>query len=109
MAPLRGENRSLVRRGLAALARTTRPGLRALMEAAGVDPARADTDTIGYTLGPRLNAAGRLAHARLALDLLMETDPDRAMQRAVELSDLNQQRQLAHRCRHGACSRPPRR
>jgi single-stranded-DNA-specific exonuclease len=95
VAPLRDENRSLVREGIAALARADRPGLRALLEVAGVDPARVDADTIGYTLGPRLNAAGRLAHAGLALDLLLENDPDRAMQRALELSALNHQRQQA--------------
>ena len=95
VAPLRGENRSLVRRGLRALARTSRPGIRALLEASGVDPSRIDADTIGYALGPRLNAAGRLAHARLALDLLMETDEGRAAERALELTALNQQRQQA--------------
>jgi single-stranded-DNA-specific exonuclease len=95
VAPLRDENRSLVRRGLAALARAERPGIRALLEVSGVDPARVDADTIGYTLGPRLNAAGRLAHARLALDLLLETDSDRAMRQAIELSELNQQRRQA--------------
>jgi single-stranded-DNA-specific exonuclease len=95
MAPLRGENRILVQRGLAALSRTQRPGLTALMEAAGVDPDRADTDTIGYAIGPRLNAAGRLAHARMALDLLMERDPSTAMIRALELTTLNKQRQDA--------------
>ncbi len=95
VAPLRDENRSLVRRGLNALARTSRPGLRALLEASGVDPSRIDSDTIGYALGPRLNAAGRLAHARLALDLLMETDEDKARERALQLTELNQQRQQA--------------
>jgi single-stranded-DNA-specific exonuclease len=95
VAPLRDENRSLVRRGLAVLSRMQRPGLRALLEVAGVDPGGVDVDTIGYTLGPRLNAAGRLAHARLALDLLLETDPDRAMTQALELSALNQRRQQA--------------
>jgi single-stranded-DNA-specific exonuclease len=95
VAPLRDENRTLVRRGLAVFSRTTRPGLRALMEASGVDPERADTESIGYSLGPRLNAAGRLSHARLSLDLLMETDDARAMQRALELTQLNQQRQQA--------------
>ena len=93
VAPLRDENRSLVRRGLDALARTTRPGLRALLEASGVDPSRIDADTIGYALGPRLNAAGRLAHAHLALDLLMETDEARAAERALQLTELNTQRQ----------------
>ena len=95
MAPLRGENRSLVRKGLEAISNTTRPGLQALMEASGVDPAGVDADSIGYSLGPRLNAAGRLAHARLSLDLLMETDVDAARRRAQELTALNKQRQDA--------------
>jgi single-stranded-DNA-specific exonuclease len=95
VAPLRDENRSLVRQGLDAISRAERPGLRALLDCAGVDPDRVDTDTIGYTLGPRLNAAGRLAHARLALDLLLEDDPDGAMPKALELSALNKARQEA--------------
>lgn len=95
MAPLRGENRILVQRGLAALSGTQRPGLAALMEAAGVEQDRVDADSIGYALGPRLNAAGRLAHARMALDLLLEPDPSTAMLRAIELTSLNKQRQDA--------------
>jgi single-stranded-DNA-specific exonuclease len=99
VAPLRDENRSLVRRGLQALAQTSRPGLRALLEASGVSfegrTSRIDADTIGYALGPRLNAAGRLAHAQLALDLLMETAEDKARERALQLTALNQQRQQA--------------
>lgn len=95
MAPLRGENRWLVREGLRVLAKAARPGVRALFEASGVEAAGVTAETIGYTLGPRLNAAGRLAHARLALDLLMEKDPARARERAIELTQLNQQRQQA--------------
>jgi single-stranded-DNA-specific exonuclease len=95
MAPLRGENRFLVQRGLQAIGRTSRPGLRALMEVSGVDPSSLDTDSIGYALGPRLNAAGRLAHARMSLDLLLESDTDAAMHRARELTALNKQRQDA--------------
>jgi single-stranded-DNA-specific exonuclease len=95
MAPLRGENRWLVREGLRSLSRSQRPGIRALLETAGCDPTRVDASTIGYTIGPRLNAAGRLAHARLALDLLMERDETRARERAVQLGALNQQRQQA--------------
>jgi single-stranded-DNA-specific exonuclease len=95
VAPLQNENRSLVRRGLEALGRTERPGLRALMEASGLRDACLDTDCIGYVLGPRLNAAGRLEHARLALDLLLEDDPERAMQQALHLTALNTQRQQA--------------
>jgi len=95
VAPLQNENRTLVRRGLEALERTQRPGLRALLEVSGLTGACLDSDSIGYTLGPRLNAAGRLAHARLALDLLLEEAPDRAMQQALELSRLNSDRQQA--------------
>jgi single-stranded-DNA-specific exonuclease len=95
VAPLQNENRTLVRRGLAALGKTHRPGLRALLETSGLTDASLDTDSIGYVLGPRLNAAGRLAHAKLALDLLLESDPDRAMQMALELSRLNAERQVA--------------
>jgi single-stranded-DNA-specific exonuclease len=65
------------------------------METSGIDPRRVDAEAIGYALGPRLNAAGRLAHARLALDLLLEDDPERAMQQALELTALNKQRQGA--------------
>jgi single-stranded-DNA-specific exonuclease len=92
MAPLRGENRWLVREGLRALSRTQRPGIRALLEAASCDPERVSAETIGYAIGPRLNAAGRLADAGLALDLLLERDEARARELALELSCLNQQR-----------------
>ncbi len=95
MAPLVGENRRLVRDGLRAIARTERPGLRALMEVAAVDPARVDTEAIGFALGPRLNAAGRLAHARLAFDLLTAPDEERARPLAIELDVLNRKRQQA--------------
>lgn len=95
MAPLRGENRWLVREGLRSLAKAARPGVRALLETAGCDPTRVDASTIGYTLGPRLNAAGRLAHAKLALNLLLERDDARARELALELGALNQQRQQA--------------
>ncbi|HVP05829.1 MAG TPA: single-stranded-DNA-specific exonuclease RecJ [Dehalococcoidia bacterium] len=95
MAPLRGENRWLVREGLRSLARAQRPGLRALFEASSCDPAHVTADTIGYVLGPRLNAAGRLAHARLSLDLLLERSEERARELAIRLCDLNAQRQAA--------------
>jgi single-stranded-DNA-specific exonuclease len=95
VAPLQNENRTLVKRGLDALQRTERPGLRALLETSGLTSACLDTDSIGYILGPRLNAAGRLAHARLALDLLIEPDPESAMKMALELSRLNAERQQA--------------
>lgn len=93
MAPLQRENRCLVREGLRALARTERPGLLALMEASGVVPSSVDADTIGYALAPRINAAGRLAHARLAFELLLEREEGLAVERALELAALNQERQ----------------
>ncbi|MEX2158886.1 MAG: single-stranded-DNA-specific exonuclease RecJ [Dehalococcoidia bacterium] len=93
MAPLVDENRRLVREGLVALRRTERPGLRALMEVSGADPARCDTQTLGFSLGPRLNAAGRLAHARIAFDLLVATDEEQARELAQQLDALNKQRQ----------------
>lgn len=95
MAPLTGENRRLVRDGLLALRKTERPGLRALIDVAGCEQKRIDAETLGYTLGPRLNAAGRLAHARLAFDLLMTPEEERAFELAREIDALNKQRQQA--------------
>ena len=92
LVPLRGENRALVREGLAALARTERPGLRALMGAASLDPGAVDERAIGFRLGPRLNAAGRLRRADAALELLLTDDEDRAVEVAEELSLLNAER-----------------
>jgi single-stranded-DNA-specific exonuclease len=95
VAPLTGVNRDLVRRGLKALARGERPGLRALMDAAGIDPSGVTADHIAFALGPRLNAAGRMAHARLALELLTTVDEGRARTLAAELNRLNEARQRA--------------
>jgi single-stranded-DNA-specific exonuclease len=94
IAPLLNENRWLLKRGLERLrSGSERPGLRALMEAAGIEPRQVNTEAIGYGLGPRLNAAGRLRHARLALELLLEADEQEAQQRALELTALNRERQ----------------
>jgi len=93
MAPLRGENRWLVSRGLAALRGTARPGLLALMEVSGLMPGSADAEAIGYVLGPRLNAAGRISNGRLALDLLLCREKAAATRLAEELNALNQERQ----------------
>ena len=92
--PLRGENRRLVRAGLAALARTRRPGLRALLRVAQADPGELDARTIGFRLAPRLNAAGRLARADAALELLLTGDDARAGEIADELDRLNAERRL---------------
>src|SRR5438034_4185280 len=93
VVPLLDENRGLAIAGLRALARTQKPGLRALMRAAGVDPAAVDAGACGFRLGPRINAAGRLGHPRAALQLLLTEDPDEARRLANELEELNRERQ----------------
>jgi single-stranded-DNA-specific exonuclease len=93
VVPLVDENRSLATAGLRSLARTQKPGLHALMRAAGVDPATVDAGACGFRLGPRINAAGRLGHPRSALDLLLTDDADEAKRLANELEELNRERQ----------------
>ncbi|HUZ14784.1 MAG TPA: single-stranded-DNA-specific exonuclease RecJ [Gaiellaceae bacterium] len=93
VVPLVDENRSLAIAGLRALARTTKPGLRALMRAAGVDPASIDAGSVGFRLAPRLNAAGRLGHPRAALELLLTDDENEARRLADSLEELNKERQ----------------
>jgi single-stranded-DNA-specific exonuclease len=93
VVPLVDENRSLAIAGLRALARTTKPGLRALMAAAGADPAVVDAGAVGFRLAPRLNAAGRLGHPREALELLLTGDEGEARRLADSLEELNRERQ----------------
>lgn len=93
MVPLTGENRRLVRRGLAALRRSGRPGVHALLESAGLAGAGLSADGIAFRLAPRLNAAGRLDHAALALELLTTADESRARALAEHLNGLNARRQ----------------
>jgi single-stranded-DNA-specific exonuclease len=92
VVPLLGENRRLVREGLRALARTRKPGLRALMEVARVDPGAVDATAIGFRLAPRINAAGRLHRADAGLELLLTEDPARAKAIAAELDAVNAER-----------------
>lgn len=93
LAPLRGENRALVQRGLAQMRRAPRPGLQALMDITAVSPQRITAWTLGHILGPRLNASGRLTHARYSLKLLMAETPAEARPLARQLNDWNRQRQ----------------
>ena len=95
VAPLTGENRMLVREGLAMLRSTQRLGLRALAAKAGVDLKALDEETIGFAIGPRINAAGRMLHADIALQLLRSRNTDEADAIADELNELNTQRQVA--------------
>ncbi len=91
--PLVGENRAIVKAGLKKLRAAPRPGLAALMELAGVNTARLGANTVGFTLAPRINAAGRLGQVDCAADLVLEDDPVRAYRLAEELCDMNRRRQ----------------
>jgi single-stranded-DNA-specific exonuclease len=93
VVPLVDENRALARAGLRRLAQTRRPGLRALMRVAGVDPAACDEGHVSFRLAPRINAAGRLGRAEKALTLLLSEDADEARRLAEELEELNRERQ----------------
>ena len=92
VAPMLGENRLLTRRGMQILDRTQRPGLQALKAVAGADARPVDTTAIGYFLGPRLNSAGRLASADLALELVRTSEASEAARLAERLNELNLKR-----------------
>lgn len=94
MVPLRGENRIIAAAGLAALPGTPSPGLRALMARSRVRPPLRSSD-IGFRIGPRINAAGRMGDADPALELLLTRDPLRAEQLADELEERNRVRREA--------------
>lgn len=91
VVPLHGENRWIVHLGLRALSRTERPGLRALMaKRRGAAPV--DTETIGFQIAPKINAAGRLDDASLSLQMLMEPEAEPARELAAQLEQLNDER-----------------
>ncbi|MBN1845892.1 MAG: single-stranded-DNA-specific exonuclease RecJ [Sedimentisphaerales bacterium] len=92
VVPLQGENRILAHYGLTGLAASDNPGTRALIEAAGLTGTALNSAHIGFRLAPRLNAAGRLGHARLAVELFTRSTPARARQIAAYLEAQNQQR-----------------
>lgn len=91
LVPLVEENRTLVKRGLVQLQHTKWIGLRSLIEAAGLQPPFTPPD-VGFGLGPRLNAAGRLGTAQDALELLLTEDPGRARALALALDAQNRER-----------------
>lgn len=93
VVPLVDENRALAAAGLRALACTRRPGLQALMRSARVDPATVDAGAVGFRLAPRINAAGRLCRPDIALELVLTEEPEEARRLALELEDLNRERQ----------------
>lgn len=91
--PLHGENRVFVSRGLDALRKTHRPGLAALMKQSGCDPETLTASSVGYSLAPRINAAGRMEQIDLAVELFLTDDPQRGEELAKALCELNRQRQ----------------
>lgn len=93
LAPLVGENRILVRKGLRQMRETTRQGLFSLAAVAEVSLKKVNAGNIGFSLGPRLNAAGRLKEALAAYELLITKDASRAGQLAQELNIQNRDRQ----------------
>lgn len=92
IVPLQDENRILVREGLVQITRGARCGIRALKQVAGITKA-CTSETVGFRLGPRLNAAGRLDHAMTCVRLLTTESEQEAMQIAEQLEQLNRQRQ----------------
>ena len=93
VVPLLGENRILVKEGLAQIARTQNIGLKALIEQAGLAGKPVNADHVGYILAPRLNAVGRLGDPAQALRLLLDGDPRRVRKLAAALENLNRKRQ----------------
>ena len=91
--PLTGENRTFVVHGLQALTEAPRPGIVALMAECGCDSRQVTASTIGYTLAPRINAAGRMGQVEYAIDLFLTRDPAKARDLARSLCTLNRQRQ----------------
>ncbi len=97
VVPLVGENRVIARHGLALLPKTPFVGLRVLMESIGLKNEKLGDYDVGFKLAPRLNAAGRMGHARLAVELLTRADESRAREIALYLDEQNRKRQSTER------------
>lgn len=92
LVPLIGENRILAKEGIKRLQKTNNEGLKAILNVRSANPEEINEYYIGFVIGPCLNSAGRLANAKIAYDLLEETDPVAAEVKAQELSLLNDER-----------------
>jgi single-stranded-DNA-specific exonuclease len=92
LAPMTGESRAIVRAGLEELAASSRAGLRALLARSTLDPAHPTARDLGFSIAPRINAAGRIAEAELALQLLVSNDPEEAARLADELDAVHVRR-----------------
>jgi single-stranded-DNA-specific exonuclease len=97
VVPLVDENRVIARWGLTGLRRTSLTGLRALLEASELTGKNIDAYKVGFILGPRLNACGRMGHASEAVEMLTRADDERAMAIARQLNQLNKERQDTER------------
>jgi single-stranded-DNA-specific exonuclease len=97
VVPLVGENRVIARFGLTGLAASKQPGIAALIDAANLRSEKLDAYHVGFWLAPRINAAGRMGHARLAVELFTRADAARAREIAAYLEDQNKQRQTIER------------
>ncbi|MEY4723466.1 MAG: hypothetical protein RLZZ324_979 [Candidatus Parcubacteria bacterium] len=91
--PLVGENRTLEKFGLMVLNKTKRIGLRALCVEAGLEFGGMDTTSVGFSIGPRINAASRMEHAEIAFNCLMAETPEEAKELAARLNQVNRDRQ----------------
>lgn len=92
LVDLQGENRIMAAQGLKQLRKRQRPGILALMRAADIHQAPQTIRDISFTLGPRINAAGRMDHAQKVVDLLMEKSESRAVEVAREIEEMNRNR-----------------
>ncbi len=97
VVPLVGENRVIARYGLSMVKRSSLVGLRALVRAAGLDGEDIDAEKVGFRIAPRLNACGRMGHAREAIELLTTTDEKKARRIAEDLTVLNDDRRRVER------------
>ncbi|KYD10906.1 single-stranded-DNA-specific exonuclease RecJ [Heyndrickxia sporothermodurans] len=93
LVPLRGENRLIVKQGLKKISQTERPGLHALFEITNTKQSDINEETIGFVIGPRLNAAGRLDSADPAVELLLSNERQAALNIAKEIDEMNKERQ----------------
>jgi single-stranded-DNA-specific exonuclease len=93
LVPLKDENRAIAKAGIQKLMLTNNLGLKALFKVCNIDPVSITEETIGFTLGPRINAAGRLGDASPAVQLLLTDDAQEAMTLAEEIDGINRNRQ----------------
>jgi single-stranded-DNA-specific exonuclease len=97
-APLRGENRTMVKHGLMSMNTSPSPGIRSLLAVCGMKDRPISVGSVSFQIAPRLNAAGRLSDASLALELLLAREESKAIELAAELDAINRMRQKVEDC-----------